>query len=155
LKGSVGDTVTMKVTFTNAGPAWVMPRQGDRAVSVRITLPAGTSVVKRGWFCRPKGKAYVCGMRSLDEGSGETYTFKLKIDKHVPNARGEVSLSTEPRPFDPDKTNDKAAITLAVTGGGETTTPTSSASPGGPTPPENNEPTTNGETLAATGSSTL
>ncbi|MET8101935.1 hypothetical protein ABZV29_36710 [Streptomyces sp. NPDC005236] len=63
LKGSVGDTVTMKATFTNAGPAWVMPRQGDRPVSVVITLPAGTSVVKRGQFCQAKGKTYVCGMR--------------------------------------------------------------------------------------------
>lgn len=28
LKGSVGDTVTMKVKFTNAGPAWVLTKEG-------------------------------------------------------------------------------------------------------------------------------
>ncbi|MFI9833897.1 hypothetical protein ACIHIX_40140 [Streptomyces sp. NPDC051913] len=118
LRGSVGDTVTMKATFTNAGPAWVWPREGDPSVSVVITPPAGTSVVKRGQFCRAKADTYVCGMRSLNEGSQETYTFELKIDKRVAGAEGSVALSSEARPFDPDKTNDRAAITLDVTGGG-------------------------------------
>lgn len=118
LQGRVGDTVTMRATFTNAGPAWVMPREGDRAVSVKIRLPAGTSVVKRGNFCRlVSGTNYSCGMRSLYEGAHETYTFQLKIDKRVAHAKGSVSLSTEPRPFDPDKANDKAVISLDVTGG--------------------------------------
>ncbi|NUS02338.1 MAG: LPXTG cell wall anchor domain-containing protein [Nonomuraea sp.] len=57
-------------------------------------------------------------MRSLNEGSQETYTFELKIDKRVAGAKGSVALSSEARPFDPDKTNDKAAITLDVTSGG-------------------------------------
>ncbi len=143
LKGSVGDTVTMKATFTNAGPAWVQPRPGDRSVSVVITLPAGTSVVKRGQFCRAEGKRYVCGMRSLNEGSGETYTFELKIDKRVAGAKGSVALSTEPRPFDPDKANDKADITLHVTGGGSTGGSTGSSSNG-----------STGSTGGSTGSST-
>lgn len=120
LKGSVGDTVTMKATFANAGPAWVMPRAGDKAVSVRITLPAGTSVVQRGQFCNGKGTAYTCGMRSLYEGGQETYTFQLKIDRRVAGAKGSVALSTEARPFDPDKANDRADITLDVTGAGPT-----------------------------------
>ncbi|KKD02175.1 hypothetical protein TN53_41995, partial [Streptomyces sp. WM6386] len=102
LKGSVGDTVTMKATFTNAGPAWVQPREGDQVVRVIIPPPAGTSVAKRGQFCRAEGKTYVCGMRSLNEGSGETYTFELKIDKRVAGAKGSVALSTEARPFDPN-----------------------------------------------------
>ncbi|NUS75316.1 MAG: hypothetical protein HOV70_03835, partial [Streptomyces sp.] len=118
LRGGVGDTVTMKATFTNAGPAWVWPREGDPAVSVVITPPAGTSVVKRGQFCRAEADTYVCGMRSLNEGSQETYTFELKIDKRVAGAKGSVALSSEARPFDPDKANDRAAITLDVTGGG-------------------------------------
>ncbi|MFF9571040.1 hypothetical protein [Streptomyces sp. NPDC014685] len=120
LKGSVGDTVTMKVKFINAGPAWILTKEGERSVSVTVTPPAGTSVVKRGQFCRAKGNAYVCGMRSLNEGSQETYTFELKIDKRVANAKGRVALSTEARPFDPNKANDKADITLDVTGGGPT-----------------------------------
>jgi hypothetical protein len=159
LKGSVGDTVTMKVKFTNAGPAWVQPREGDRVVKVMVTPPAGTSVVKRGQFCQAKGKAYVCGYRSLNEGSQETYTFELKIDKRVAGAKGSVALSTEPRPFDPNKANDKADITLDVTGGGSTgstggSTDGSGGSVGGASS-TGGDGTTHDGTLAATGSSTL
>ncbi|MFJ5270151.1 hypothetical protein [Streptomyces sp. NPDC088358] len=160
LRGSVGETVLMKVKFTNAGPAWVMPREGDRVVSVRITLPAGTSVVKRGQFCQAKGEAYVCGMRSLNEGSQETYTFQLKIDRRVADAKGSVALSTEARPFDPNKANDKADITLDVTGagptgstGGPTHGPDGSA--GGSSSTGEDGTTPNGDTLADTGSSAL
>lgn len=31
LKGDVGDTVTLKVRFANAGPAWVLTREGTRS----------------------------------------------------------------------------------------------------------------------------
>lgn len=122
LKGRVGDTVPMKVEFHNAGPAWINPRPGDKAVSVVITPPAGTSVVKTAAFCRAEGKAYHCGMRApaLNEDGKETYTFQLKIDKAAAHTKGSVALSTEARPFDPDKSNDRADITLDVTGGGST-----------------------------------
>ncbi|MFB7215326.1 hypothetical protein [Streptomyces sp. NPDC056255] len=160
LKGSVGDTVKMKVKFINAGPAWILTKHGERSVSVVITPPAGTSVVKRGQFCRAKGKAYVCGMRSLNEGSQETYTFELKIDKWVANAKGQVALSTEARPFDPNKANDKADITLDVTGGEPTGSTGGSAnasggSAGGLPTAGDDGTTTNGGALAETGSSTL
>ncbi|MFJ8855466.1 hypothetical protein [Streptomyces sp. NPDC102437] len=160
LKGSVGDTVKMKVKFINSGPAWILTKPGERSVSVMITPPAGTSVVKRGQFCQAKGVAYVCGMRSLNEGSQETYTFELKIDKRVANAKGQVALSTEPRPFDPNKANDKADITLDVTGGGPTGSTGGSAnvsggSGGGSSTAGDDGTTTNGGTLAETGSSTL
>ncbi|MFD7623979.1 hypothetical protein [Streptomyces sp. NPDC059802] len=160
LKGSVGDTVKMKVKFINAGPAWILTKQGERSVSVMITPPAGTTVVKRGQFCQAKGKAYVCGIRSLNEGSQETYTFELKIDKRVANAKGQVALSTEARPFDPNKANDKADITLDVTGGEPTGSTGGSAnvsggSAGGSSTAGDDGTTTNGGTLAETGSSTL
>ncbi|MGW1107239.1 hypothetical protein [Streptomyces sp. NPDC002540] len=160
LKGSVGDTVKMKVKFINAGPAWILTKQGERSVSVMITPPAGTSVVKRGQFCQAKGEAYVCGMRSLNEGSQETYTFELKIDKRVANSKGQVALSTEARPFDPNKANDKADITLDVTGGEPTGSTGGSAnvsggSAGGSSTAGDDGTTTNGGTLAETGSSTL
>ncbi|MFD7499201.1 hypothetical protein ACFV8T_44380 [Streptomyces sp. NPDC059832] len=160
LKGSVGDTVKMKVKFINAGPAWILTKQGERSVSVMITPPAGTTIVKRGQFCQAKGKAYVCGIRSLNEGSQETYTFELKIDKRVANAKGQVALSTEARPFDPNKANDKADITLDVTGGEPTGSTGGSAnvsggSAGGSSTAGDDGTTTNGGTLAETGSSTL
>ncbi|MFD4693207.1 hypothetical protein [Streptomyces sp. NPDC058463] len=161
LKGSVGDTVTMKVAFTNAGPAWVLTREGDRLVTVVVTPPEGTSVVKSHGFCEAKGEAYVCGtsQRSVNEGGGETYTFKLKIDKRVADAKGSVALSTEARPFDTDKANDKADITLDVTGGGSTgstgsSTDGSGGSAGGSSSTGDDETTTNGGSLAETGSST-
>ena len=75
LKGSVGETVPMKVEFTNAGPAWVMAQYWERSsVSVLITPPAGTSVVKTAAFCKAKGETYHCGMRqpALNEGGRET-----------------------------------------------------------------------------------
>lgn len=163
MKGSVGDTVKMKVKFINAGPAWILTKPGERSVSVMITPPAGTSVVKRGQFCQAKGKAYVCGMRSLNEGSQETYTFELKIDKRVANAKGQVALSTEARPFDPNKANDKADITLDVkggeptgsTGGSANVSGGSAGSAGGSSTAGDDGTTTNGGTLAETGSSTL
>ncbi|MFB0620379.1 hypothetical protein [Streptomyces sp. AGS-58] len=146
LKGSVGDTVTMKVKFTNAGPAWVWPREGDKAVHVVIIPPTGTSVVKRGTFCRPEHGAYVCGMRSLYEGSGETYTFDLRIDKRVLGAKGSIALTTEARPFDPDKANDQADITLDVAGDG------SSGSAGGSDVSGGSDGTVGGSTSGTDGS---
>lgn len=122
VKGSVGETVPMKVEFTNAGPAWVMVKLGDRSVRIIVTPPAGTSVVKAPGFCKAKGQAYDCGTsdRALYEDGQEIYNFQLKINKRVADAKGTVALSTEARPFDPDKANDKADITLDVTGGGST-----------------------------------
>ncbi|MFD4701738.1 LPXTG cell wall anchor domain-containing protein [Streptomyces niveus] len=161
LKGAVGDTVTLKAKFKNAGPAWVLTKEGDPLVEVLITPPAGTSVVKPDGFCEAKGKALSCGtsQRWVDEGGGETYTIKLKIDKEVAGAKGSVALSTEDRPFDPDKTNDKAEISLDVTGGGSTGSPGStessggSSSTGGSSSSGGNDPTTNNAHLAETGSS--
>ncbi|MEV8366307.1 LPXTG cell wall anchor domain-containing protein [Streptomyces niveus] len=155
LKGAVGDTVTLKAKFKNAGPAWVLTREGDPLVEVLITPPAGTSVVKPDGFCEAKGKALSCGtsQRWVDEGGGETYTIKLKIDKEVAGAKGSVALSTDDRPFDPDKTNDKAEISLDVTGGGSTGSPGSTDSSGGSSSSGGNDPTTNNAHLAETGSS--
>ncbi|MEU8986708.1 hypothetical protein AB0C98_09530 [Streptomyces sp. NPDC048558] len=162
LKGRVGETVTMKVKFTNAGPAWVLTKEGERLVKVMITPPAGTSVVKPHGFCEVEGDAYACGtsQRSVNEGGQETYTFQLKIDKRVADAKGSVALSTEARPFDPNKANDKADITLDVAGGGtsgSTGSPTtgSDGSTGGSSTGDVDGTTTNGGTLAETGSSTL
>ncbi|MFJ1745395.1 hypothetical protein ACIOJD_04015 [Streptomyces sp. NPDC088116] len=117
LKGRVGDTVTLRVQYKNAGPAWVLAPLDSTPFSVLVTPPAGTSVVKSDGYCDAEGKAYSCGtsQRWVDEDEDHTYTFKLKIDKKVAGAKGSVALSPEARPYDPDKTNDKADITLDVT----------------------------------------
>ncbi|MCI3222580.1 LAETG motif-containing sortase-dependent surface protein [Streptomyces sp. NP-1717] len=119
LRGKPGDTVTMKVTFTNTGPGWVWSKPGTPWTSVLVTLPAGTSVVKPDFYCKVKGKVYDCGLTTRPQEHLETatFTFKLKIDKKVAGAKGSVALSNRKLPFDPDKSNDTAPITLEVTGG--------------------------------------
>ncbi|MEU6142019.1 hypothetical protein ABZ848_16835 [Streptomyces sp. NPDC047081] len=126
LKGAVGDTVPLTVKFTNAGPAWVLRDGGVSVTKVRIKVPSGTTVTKADGFCdKVEAGSYECGTSQSweDEGDGETYTFKLRIDKAVSGtdgAGGSVSLAGPSRPFDTDKANDTADITLDVTGGGST-----------------------------------
>ncbi|MEV5160316.1 hypothetical protein [Streptomyces sp. NPDC053728] len=158
LTGSPGDTVTLRTKFTNAGPAWVLTDEGDQLPEVRITPPAGTSVVKADGFCEAEGETYVCGtsQRWVDEGKGETYAFRLKIDKKVEGAKGSVALGDAARPFDPEKGNDKADITLKVEDSGSTGSTGSgdaegSAGSSGST--GGNEPEAQGSQLAATGAS--
>ncbi|TWV56642.1 hypothetical protein FRZ03_03720 [Streptomyces misionensis] len=124
LRGRVGDTVTLRVTFKNAGPAWVLRDAGQSATHVLVTLPEGTSMARPDGFCKNTGaESYACGTSEsfVTEGGGETYTFKVRIDKAVPGARGYVELTEEPRPFDHEKKNDTAVVTLDVTGGGSGT----------------------------------
>ncbi|MFF4249806.1 hypothetical protein ACFY1L_01175 [Streptomyces sp. NPDC001663] len=124
LKGKVGDTVPVTVRFTNAGPAWVL-RDGDIPVTkVRIGIPAGTTVTKGLDYCHKLATgSYECGTYQswADEGDEQSYTFKLRIDKAVSGAKGSVSLAGAARPFDTDKANDTAAITLDVAGSGGST----------------------------------
>jgi hypothetical protein len=124
LKGKVGDTVGLTVKFTNAGPGWVL-RDGDIPVTkVRIRMPAGTTVTKAHGYCdKVATGSYECGTSESweNEGNGETYTFKLRIDKAVPGAKGSVSLAGASRPFDENKANDTAGIALDVTDSGGST----------------------------------
>ncbi|MQY15438.1 hypothetical protein SRB5_56200 [Streptomyces sp. RB5] len=170
LKGRVGDTVPLTVKFTDAGPAWV--RRDDfveRSVTkVRVRIPAGTTVTRTPGFChRVSAGVYECGTSEswVLENFGETYSFKLRIDKAVPGAKGSVALEDEPRPFDPDKGNDTAAITLTVPGsggpsggsgpsdpGGSQTSGGSSDSTAGDAPTTGTSDTPAGGELAATGS---
>ncbi len=155
LKGGVGDTVPLKVTFTNAGPAWVLGKQDESVVHVLITPPAGTSVVKPHGYCDAEGAVYSCGTSEswIDEGDSETYTFQLKIDKKVAGATGSVALSSEARPFDPDKANDKADITLDVTGSGSTAGSSGSTGGSGGSAGTSGGATTGGSSGGATGGS--
>ncbi|MFI8007050.1 hypothetical protein [Streptomyces sp. NPDC086010] len=182
LRGKVGDTVKMKVKFANAGPAWLLEEEGERSVHVMITPPAGTSVVKRAYYCHAEGGTYRCPAHvglNMAEDAQMAYTFELKIDKRVTGAKGSVALSTEPRPFDHNKANDKADISLNVTNEGSTSSTggstngsngSTSGSAGGSTNGSNGSTggsaggssstgdvgtTTNGGNLAETGSSTL
>ncbi|MFI8240291.1 hypothetical protein ACIF83_23920 [Streptomyces sp. NPDC085866] len=134
LKGKVGDTVPLVVQFTNAGPGWVLREIGSGATRVHIKVPAGTSVTKTDGFCKSVGsRTYECGTSEawVDENSGETYEFRLKINKVVSGAKGSVALAGEPRPFDTEKANDTADILLDVSGDGSTGGSGSTGSTGG------------------------
>ncbi|MFH8775316.1 hypothetical protein [Streptomyces sp. NPDC017958] len=134
LKGKVGDTVPLVVKFTNAGPGWVLREIGSGATRVHIKVPAGTSVTKTDGFCKSVGsRTYECGTSEawVDENSGETYEFRLKINKAVSGAKGSVALAGEPRPFDTEKANDTADILLDVSGDGSTGGSGSTGSTGG------------------------
>ncbi|MFD5515552.1 hypothetical protein [Streptomyces sp. NPDC127066] len=175
LRGRVGDTVTMKVKFANAGPAWVLEDdEVEPGVQIIVTPPAGTSVVKRDHDCHAEGGKYLCpphfGM-NMAEDAQMVYTFKLKIDKRIAGAKGSIALTTQLRPFDHNKANDKADITLDVTDGGSTgstggsasgsngstggSTDGSGGSAGGSSSTGDDGTTSNGGNLAETGSSTL
>ncbi|WP_440556243.1 hypothetical protein ACSP97_02925 [Streptomyces sp. SCPE 10] len=123
LRGRVGDTVTLRVAYKNAGPAWVLRDLGRSATHVLVTLPEGTSMARADGHCKNTGaESYACGTDEswVTEGGGETYAFKVRIDKAVPGAKGYVELAEEPRPFDHVKKNDTALVTLDATGGGGT-----------------------------------
>ncbi|WP_405782286.1 hypothetical protein [Streptomyces sp. NBC_00859] len=159
LRGRVGDTVTMKVKFANAGPAWLLEDEAEQDVQIMITPPAGTSVVKRDYYCHAEGGTYRCPPHLgpyMAEDAQMVYTFKLKIDKRIAGAKGSIALTTQLRPFDHNKANDKADITLDVTGGGSTgstggSTSGSDSSTGGSTSGSNGS--TGGSTAGSAGGS--
>ncbi|MFF7448835.1 MULTISPECIES: hypothetical protein [unclassified Streptomyces] len=121
--GKVGATVPLKVDFTNAGPAWVQAKRDNPVTRIRVTMPAGTTVVGDASCKKLETRVYQCGTSQdwIEAGSTETHTFKLRIDKAVAGAKGSVRLGTEARPFDENKDNDSADILMDVTGGGGST----------------------------------
>ncbi|WP_171480938.1 hypothetical protein [Streptomyces griseoviridis] len=148
VKGAVGDVVDLKVKFTNAGPGWVLRPIGQSATEVLIDLPQGTTVTKGNGYCDKEAAGrYSCGTTQswVDEDGGETYTFKVRIDKKVAGAEGSVNLAGASRPFDKVTANDKAAISLDVTGAG-------AGSGGSATPSPGASPTTGGSGSTTTGS---
>jgi hypothetical protein len=123
LKGRVGDTVDVKVKFTNAGPAWVLTLPEPVTTRTLIKVPAGTTVVEGLNHCQnPAAGTYSCYIAQywVEEDQVNTYSFKLKINKAVAGAKGSVALTAEARPYDVNKANDKADILLDVEGGGST-----------------------------------
>jgi hypothetical protein len=138
VKGAAGDEVTVSVGVHNNGPATLdRSRIGDAAAWTAMYTPTGTTVVSVPESCAPvvngsmdwdvarKGgyAKYVC--RSdyvLVAGEGETYDFRLRIDKVIPDAKGSVAVN-EPCECDTfagdfDLSNNKAPITVNGTGAG-------------------------------------
>lgn len=119
----------MKGTFTNNGPAWVYHRPETKPALVRITFPAGTSVVRPDPSCRAEGEMYICGALGEKEHVQDTFAFKLRIDKKVPGAKGSLVLTGVPLPFDTHRANNAAPISLEITGSDTGAGPSSAALP--------------------------
>ncbi|WP_369258737.1 hypothetical protein [Streptomyces sp. R35] len=156
LTGRVGDTVSLNAKFTNAGPGWVLKPGGHSVSKVLIDMPAGTTVTKASGYCTKVGSgSYECGTSQswLNEGQVTPYDFTLKINKVVSGAKGSVALDTESRPFDENKANDTADITLDVTGDGSTSG-TGSTGGGGSTSSTGGSGTTSTGGSGTTGGST-
>ncbi|MEU4871587.1 hypothetical protein [Streptomyces sp. NPDC021608] len=133
VSGAAGETVTAKLTFENDGPAWFGNLgSGDPVAQVRLIVPEGARVTGVPSGCRPRTLAggyyprqtgaprYDCGLPYwVLEDTRRTFAFSLHVDTVVPGATGAVSLhppfgefGEHPFDFDPDLTNNTAALTL-------------------------------------------
>ncbi|MBE8474534.1 hypothetical protein [Streptomyces justiciae] len=119
LSGKVGDTVSLEVKLTNAGPGWVLGELDNSVTKVRVTIPAGTTVTKAAPCTKVGAGVYECGtaQRWLKENAVERRTFKLRIDKAVTGAKASAKLTGQARPYDKNPENDSLEIPLDVTGG--------------------------------------
>jgi hypothetical protein len=122
--GAAGDVVTATVGVRNAGPATLdFGRAGESVARIKVTVPAGATVVSVPERCEAREGSYICDGRTLlIAGEKETYDFKLRIDRVVADATGPVVVNEpcECSQFskDLDLSNNKAAIVLNGTGAG-------------------------------------
>ncbi|MCF1597054.1 hypothetical protein [Streptomyces muensis] len=128
VRGSVGDTVTARVTVHNRGPAWVASLGAGAAVAtVRFQAPQGTTVV--GWPQEECGEelppeeepgvaTYFCRTPIyLHDKASHSFEVRLRIDEVVRGARTTVeTLNDDPelsiRKFDPNLRNNRAWIVV-------------------------------------------
>ncbi|TXL89538.1 peptidase [Streptomyces sp. IB2014 016-6] len=126
VKGERGRTVDAKVTFANKGPAWARNDVYGPIGVFDVGIPRGTTVTKVPEFCEPAGAAtYRCTTpyNYADEDSERAYVFGLRIDKVVANATGAVAFVKGDHhwgtlPFDRNRTNNTAEITVNASDGG-------------------------------------
>ncbi|WP_329368924.1 LPXTG cell wall anchor domain-containing protein [Streptomyces sp. NBC_00669] len=142
VSGKPGDTVQVIASMRNKGPATVDIETSDDQLGVMFDVPKGTTVVKIPKACYTWGEGgphdqklgapkYICWVNPpLRVGATVKMPFTLRIDADAPAlATGTVQATTvydNKLPFDPDVTNNTAAVTVHVKGGA-TATPTSSA----------------------------
>ncbi|MFJ5265290.1 CARDB domain-containing protein [Streptomyces sp. NPDC088387] len=134
ISGAPGETATAELTFRNNGPAWLGNLgSGDPVAKVRLIVPEGTRVTGVPSGCTPRtltggyhenrtgAPRYDCSLPYwVLEDTRRTFTFSLRIDTVVPGATGAVSIHPEygefgqfPFGFDPDLTNNTAALTVS------------------------------------------
>ncbi|CAM5442514.1 hypothetical protein [Streptomyces canarius] len=133
ISGAAGQTATAELTFKNNGPAWFGNLgSGDPVAEVRLIVPQGTTVtgvpsgcyprtLSGGYYPNQKGAPrYDCDMPYwVLENTRRTFAFSVRVDTVVPGATGAVSIHPPygefgqyPFTFDPDLTNNTAALTV-------------------------------------------
>jgi LPXTG-motif cell wall-anchored protein len=132
--GSIGDTKSIKVGVRNLGPTSVIPGTIDWSASIDVTIPAGVKLTEVDENCLPAGTdpdedwdykeggeivglEYTClPDEGLAKGAESLYTFTGTLTEEASSA-GSVVVSGGPQ--DSNAGNDKAAITVKLTGGGQ------------------------------------
>lgn len=131
VRGAAGQTVTARVRFRNAGPAWVANLgSGDPVASLGFVVPRGATVT--GYpeeECHPTtlsgqyyegttgAPRYACALPIWAAPDAvRDFVFALRVDTVVPGATGALTL-TPPYgdgtfPFDPKPGNNKAKVVL-------------------------------------------
>ncbi|MEU3075359.1 hypothetical protein [Streptomyces laurentii] len=133
LSGAAGSTATAELTFKNNGPAWIgYLGSGDPVAKVRLIVPEGTTVTGVPSDCSPRAldgtfyptrtgaPRYDCSMPYwVLADTQRTFALSVRIDTVVPGATGAVSVQPAygtfgefPFTFDPDLTNNTAALTV-------------------------------------------
>ncbi|MGW2621021.1 hypothetical protein [Streptomyces sp. NPDC001500] len=133
VSGAAGRTATAEITFKNNGPAWFGNLgSGDPVAVVRLIVPEGARVTGVPSGCRPRTLAggyypqqtgaprYDCSLPYwVLQDTQRTFAFSVRVDAVVPGATGAVSVhppfgefGQHPFDFDPDLTNNTAALTV-------------------------------------------
>lgn len=104
VEGDKGDTVPVTVGLGNEGPATIFDISGgDGTDMVKVTFPKGTTVTevpdgcRLHWVVGVKGHGpYLCeGDVVQPAGYKKTFTFQVRLDDQLVNARGTAALTTE------------------------------------------------------------
>jgi LPXTG-motif cell wall-anchored protein len=166
-RGDKGATVPVTVGMRNSGPALIFDRSGGEGNdAVLVTFPKGATVttVPKGCDLTDKGVKgtgpYECGSDDAyiqAPGYHADFTFKVRLDQQLTNARGTAALTnfmhdmkpSTPVTFPWDTSTTGYTAPIVFNGPVTTAQPTASASTGG-----SNAPGPNGQSqsLAATGS---
>ncbi|MFE7032410.1 hypothetical protein ACFU9Y_19030 [Streptomyces sp. NPDC057621] len=133
ISAAAGQTASAELTFKNNGPAWFGNLgSGDPVAKVRLIVPQGTHVTGVPAGCIPRTLAggyyekqtgaprYDCALPYwVPEDTQRTFAFSVRVDTVVPGTTGAVSIHPThgefgqyPSGFDPDLTNNTAALTV-------------------------------------------
>ncbi len=156
VSAKAGDTVPVRMTVTDHGPAQWENLESDVNMGALIVPPAGTTAVSLPPHCAPwdtkkqddwqppkddpkqQPPAYLCELSNpYTPDETTTLPFALKIGPGAPaTATGSVGTQlwyNDARPWDKDSSNDTAPLVVHVTGGATTPPSTGGATGGGST----------------------